>query len=179
MEEWNQQNWKGMAHLSLLKMHLKTQGAFYVRKAQFKKAGTLPTLGFVISQEAFIEASSRIAYQGARKISHTLRETWECKVMCPEITELLSGLDQKKTLEAVLLSNDVMCFKTDGIPFNILKQIIQETAASPFPMEAPPCFCSLHCGCAHTIKEFLLCESPLQTTKAVDFSEVVKRFFSK
>lgn len=48
---------------------------FYVRKAQFKKAGPLPTLGFATSQEAFVEAS--FLPEGRRKISHTCQETRE------------------------------------------------------------------------------------------------------
>lgn len=47
-------------------MH-RDEGGFYVRKAQFKKPGILPTLGLATSQEAFMKASSKIAYQKAKE----------------------------------------------------------------------------------------------------------------
>lgn len=46
-------------------MH-RDEGGFYVRKAQFKKAGILPTFGLATSQ-AFMKASSKIAYQKAKE----------------------------------------------------------------------------------------------------------------
>lgn len=47
-------------------MH-RDEGGFYVRKAQFKKPGILPTLGLATSQEAFMKASSKIAYPKAKE----------------------------------------------------------------------------------------------------------------
>ena len=52
MEEWDQQNGKGTAHLSVLKIIKRCWGGGggYVGKTQFRKAGALPTLGFAMSQ---------------------------------------------------------------------------------------------------------------------------------
>lgn len=98
--------------------------------------------------------------------------------MCTESTEPLSGLDQKKTLEAVPSSDDVMCSRVDDISFDIVKQVSQESAASPFPAEVLA-HAFAHCGHADATEEFLLCELPLQTTKAVNVLEVVESFFAK
>jgi hypothetical protein len=47
--------------------------------------------------------------------------------------KLVCGLEQRKKLEAVPLSNDVLSSRIVDIFFNILKNVTQEFAASPFP----------------------------------------------
>jgi hypothetical protein len=46
-----------------MKMHLKMWGSFLVEKAKFKKARTLPKLGFTISRKPFLKASYKAAYR--------------------------------------------------------------------------------------------------------------------
>jgi hypothetical protein len=40
---------------------------FRATKAQFAKAGTLPKIGFSISQKYFLEASYKAAYRNAKR----------------------------------------------------------------------------------------------------------------
>lgn len=79
-------------------------------KAQFEKAGTLPKLGFAISGKPVLEASYKVAYQTVKKKKlHIVGET-SVKPCVLEIVELVHGLEQRKKLELVLLSNDVIPF---------------------------------------------------------------------
>uniref|UniRef100_A0A7M4E8X6 DUF4371 domain-containing protein n=1 Tax=Crocodylus porosus TaxID=8502 RepID=A0A7M4E8X6_CROPO len=169
----------------------KDAGGVRVKKAQFEKAGTLPKLGFSISQKPFLEGSYKVAYRIAKqKKPHAIGETL-VKPYALEMVELVWGREQRKKLEAVSLSNDAIRSKIVDISFNILKQVIKELAASPFPCS----FIQLHTEdlsqCiqllvfdpyvhADTIKEeFLFCESLLETTKAIHILELVKSFFAK
>uniref|UniRef100_A0A7M4F4W3 Zinc finger BED-type containing 5 n=1 Tax=Crocodylus porosus TaxID=8502 RepID=A0A7M4F4W3_CROPO len=166
-------------------------GGVCAKKAQFEKAGTLPKLGFAISQKPFLEGSYKFAYWIAKqKKPHTIGETL-VKPCALEMVELVCGLEQRKKLEVVSLSNDVIRSRIVDISFNILKQVIEELAASPFPFsmqldettDISQCsqllvfVCYVH---ADTIKEeFFCCESLLETTKAINVLEMVKSFFAK
>ena len=68
-----------------------------------------------------------------------------------EITRLFWELDQKETLEAVTLSCGVIRSRIDGMPFNILKQIFEDRAASSVPTEGSSCL--PHCWHAGSTKE--------------------------
>jgi hypothetical protein len=50
-----------------------------------------------------------------------------------EMVQLVCWLGHRKTLEAVPVSNDVIRPRKIYFSFNILKIVIQEMAASPFP----------------------------------------------
>jgi hypothetical protein len=49
-----------------------------------------------------------------------------------EMDQLVCGLEQKETLDQVLLSNDVKLSRTAEISFNILESIMKELAATLF-----------------------------------------------
>jgi hypothetical protein len=49
------------------------------------------------------------------------------------MVKLVCGLEQRKKLEAVHLSYDATCSRTDDLSFNILKNVTKELAALPFP----------------------------------------------
>ncbi|XP_035227366.1 protein ZBED8-like [Stegodyphus dumicola] len=107
------------------------------------------------------------------------------------MVELVCGLEQRKKLEAILLSKDVIHSRIVEISCNILKQNIDELKASPFPfsMQLDETTEITNCSqllvfvryvSADTIKEeFLFCEPLLQTTKAVDVLAILNVFFSK
>ncbi|GFT64386.1 protein ZBED8 [Nephila pilipes] len=81
---------------------------FTKKKAQFSKSGTLTKLGFGIPQKPLVEASFRVAYRIAKsKKPHTIGETL-IKPCALEVVELVFGLEQRKKLEAITLSNDVI-----------------------------------------------------------------------
>ncbi|GFT06573.1 protein ZBED8 [Nephila pilipes] len=164
---------------------------FTKKKAQFSKSGTLTKLGFGIPQKPLVEASFRVAYRIAKsKKPHTIGETL-IKPCALEMVELVCGLEQRKKLEAIPLSNDVIQSRIVEISCNILKQIINELKASPFPfsMQLDETTDISNCSqllvfvryvSADTIKEeFLFCEPLLQTTKAVDVLAILNVFFSK
>jgi hypothetical protein len=48
------------------------------------------------------------------------------------MVELVCGLEHKKQMEAVPLSNDVIISRTVDISFNILQNVTEELAALPF-----------------------------------------------
>lgn len=106
------------------------------------------------------------------------------------MVELVCGLEQRKKLESVPLSNDVIHSRIVDMSCNILKQVIDELAASPFPFsmqldettdisECSQLLVFVRYVHADAIKEeFLFCESLSETTKAVDVFEMVKLFFT-
>ncbi|KAL7642503.1 UNVERIFIED_CONTAM: hypothetical protein RMT77_007064 [Armadillidium vulgare] len=73
---------------------------------------------------------------------------------------------------------------------NILKQVMEELAQSPFPFgmqldettdvsQDSQLLVFVHYVLADTIKEdFLFCEAPLETTMAIEICEIVDRFFA-
>jgi hypothetical protein len=100
------------------------------------------------------------------------------------MAELVCGLEQRKKLEAVPLSNHVMCSRIVNIPFNILKNPIKELASSTFSFSmqlheitdisqsSQLLVLVLRFIHADAIKqEFLFCESLLETTRAIDVLE--------
>jgi hypothetical protein len=99
------------------------------------------------------------------------------------MAELVCGLQQKKKPEAVPLSDDVIRSRIVDISFNILKEVIEELAASPFPFSVQldettdisqysQFLVFVRYVHAAAIKdEFLFCES---SYKGIDVLEVVK-----
>jgi hypothetical protein len=148
-------------------------------------------LGLPFHRNLFFEAYYEVADRTAKqKKPHTIGETL-VKPGVLEIVKLVCGLEQRKKLEAVPLSNDVIRSGIFAISFSILKNVTEEWAASPFPSSmqldetTDISQCSqllvfvryLH---ADVIKEgFLFCEPLLETTKAVDVLQIVKGFFAK
>ena len=164
---------------------------FRAKKAQFSKSGTLPKLGFSIPQKPLVEASYKVAYRiGKAKKPHTIGETL-IKPCALEMVELVCGLEQRKKLEAVSLSNDVIRSRIVDISCNILKQIINELKASRFffSMQLDETTDISNCSqllvyvrYVHTDamkEEFLFCEPLLETTKGVDVLAIINRFFVK
>lgn len=106
---------------------------FTEKKAQFSKSGTLPKLGFSTPKKPLVEASYKVAYRIAKsKKPHNIGETL-IKPCALEMVELVCGLEQRKKLEAIPLSNDVIHSRIVEISCNILKQIMDELKTSPFP----------------------------------------------
>ncbi|KAI6656167.1 Protein ZBED8-like [Oopsacas minuta] len=107
--------------------------SFHTKKARFEKTGTLPKLGLCPTQKPCLEASYKVAYRIAnQKKPHTICETL-IKPCALDMVELVCGLEQRKKIEAVPLSNDVIHSRIVDIFSNILKQIIKELADTPFP----------------------------------------------
>ena len=195
---------KVLANASLkpakLKEHLKSihpknaldsVDSFRSKKARFEKSGTLPKFGFIKTQKPCLEASYKVAYRIAKeKKAHTIGETF-IKPCALEMTELVCGTEQRKKLEAVSLSNDTISSRIIDISNNILKQVMEELKASPFPFSMQLDESTDVSQCAQllvfvrymhadTIKEeFLFCEPLSETTKAADVLEMVNNFFAK
>nr|XP_042898121.1 protein ZBED8-like [Parasteatoda tepidariorum] len=163
------------------------------KKAQFLKSGALTNLGFGIPRKPLVEASLTVEYRIAKsKKPHTIGKTL-IKPSALEIVELVCELEQTKKLEAIPLSNDVIHSRIVEISCNILKQIIVELKASSFflsmqldlelsthILNCSQLFVFVRYLSLDTIKEeFLFCESPLQTTEAVDVLVMLNVFFTK
>lgn len=72
MEEWNQQNWKGMRDPSVPPEDaFKDAGSVLWKESSIQKSWNTSNIGFAISQ-AFIEASCKTAYQSPKENSSTL-----------------------------------------------------------------------------------------------------------
>lgn len=132
-----------------------------------------------------------MAYRPAKQRNpHTIGDIL-VKPCALEMVELVCGLEQRKTLEVVPLSNDVLCSRIVHISFNILKHVIEELATSPFPFsmqldeatntsQSSQLFVCVRYMHADAIKEeFLFREFYLETTKVVDISEMANSFFVK
>lgn len=164
---------------------------FCTKRARFEKTGTLPKLGFIPTQKPCLEASYKVAYRIAQqKKPHTIAETL-VKPCALDIVELVCGKDQRKKIEAVPLSNDVIRSRIVEMSSNVLKQVIEELNSSLFPFSmqldesTDVSQCSqllvfvryVHHDTRSIKEEFLFCDSLLETTKASDVFEIIKRFF--
>ena len=49
------------------------------------------------------------------------------------MTEIVCGSDQRRKLEGIPMTNNVLKSRIDDISENILEQVMKELAASPFP----------------------------------------------
>jgi hypothetical protein len=139
-------------HLTSVHSENLSKDAWFSRakKVQFEKAGTLPKLGFAISRKPLLEASYRVAYRIAKQRKpHTIGDTLG-KPCSLEMVELICGLEQRKKLEAVSLSNEVIHSRIVYMSCNMSKQIVEELAASPFPF-------SMHLDETTNISEFAMC----------------------
>lgn len=168
-----------------------TLDIFRAKKARFEKAGTLSKLGFTPTQKPCLEASYKVAYRIARqKKPHTIAESL-VKPCTLDIVELVCGADQRKKVEAVPLSNDVIRSRISDMSANILKQIIEELNSSAFPFSMQLDESTDVSQCSQLLvfvryvhnetncfkEEFLFCHSLLETTKAADVFNVIKFFF--
>jgi hypothetical protein len=97
------------------------------------------------------------------------------------MVQLVCGLERKKKLETIPLSNDVIRSRIVYISFNTLKEIIEELAASPFPFSMQLNETTDISQCSQELvfvrymhddamkEKFLFCESILESTKASMF----------
>lgn len=166
---------------------------FHSKKARFEKSGTLPKLGFTPTQKPCLLASYKVAYRIAQqKKPHTIAETL-IKPCALDVVELVCGPDQRKKIEGVPLSDDVIHSRIVEMSSNVLQQVVDELKAPPFPfsMQLDESTDVSHCSqllvfvryvhnATKTMKEeFLFCNSLTLTTKAVDVFEMIKSFFLK
>ena len=109
-----------------------SRNAFLQKKARFERGGTLDKHGFIPTGKPLLEASYKIAYQIAKnKKPHTIAKTL-IKPCALEMTEIVCGSEQRKKLESIPMSNNVIKSRIDDISENILKQVMEELASSPF-----------------------------------------------
>jgi hypothetical protein len=149
--------------------------SFRARGAQFEKCGILK-FGFAISPKSLLETPYEAAYR-------TARQNWRDfnKARCTENGRAGCGLEQKGRKWkrfSYHITRYVLC--------NILKHVIEELTASPFPlsmqMDEGISQCSQllvfvrYLYADANSDEFLSCEFFSETTKAVDVFEMVKSF---
>ena len=109
-----------------------SRNVFLQKKARFERGGTLDKHGFIPTGKPLLEASYKIAYQIAKnKKPHTIAETL-IKPCALEMTEIVCGSEQRKKLESIPMSNNVIKSRIDDISENILKQVMEELASSQF-----------------------------------------------
>ena len=155
-----------------------SRDTFLQKKVRFEVSGTLDKYGYIPTEKHLLVASYKIAYRIAKeKKPHSIAETL-IKPFALEMTEIVGGSDQRRKLEGIP--------RIDDISENILKQVMEELATSPFPFSlqldesADVSYCSqLVCYGNEIEEEFLLCEPLLETAKASDIFQKVKNFFVK
>ncbi|VVC43271.1 Hypothetical protein CINCED_3A015786 [Cinara cedri] len=149
---------------------------FQTKKARFEKGGTLTKLGFVPPQKPCLEASYKVACRIAKnKKPHTIGESL-IKPRALEMVELVCGLEQRKKIEAVPLSNDTIHSRISDMSNTILEQVTSELNSTPFPfsMQLDENIDISQCSqllvfvrymCSGTSKdEFLFCQPLLEST---------------
>lgn len=105
------------------------------------------------------------------------------------MVELVCGLEQRKKLETLPLSNDMICSRIVDFSFNILKNITEELAALLFlfsmqldettDISQRSQLVFVRYVHADAIKEeFLFCVSLLETTKTTDIWDIAKKKIS-
>ena len=103
------------------------------KKARFEVSGTLDKYGFIPTEKPLLVASYKNAYRITKdKKPHSIAETL-IKHCALEMTEIVCGSDQRKKLEGIPMTNNVLKSRIDDISENILEQVMKELAASPFP----------------------------------------------
>ena len=136
-------------------------------------------------------ASYKIAYRIAKeKKLHSIAETL-IKPCALEMTEIVCGSNLRRKLEGIPMSNNVVKSRIDDISENILKQVMEELATSPFPLSLQldenidVSYCSQLVCCVRYVngneikEEFLFREPLLETAKASDVFQKVNNFFVK
>ena len=161
--------------------------AFLQKKARFERGGTLDKYGFIPTEKPLLEASYKIAYQIAK---NTIAETL-IKPCALEMTEIVCGSEQRKKLESIPMSNNVIKSKIDDISENILKQVMEELASSPLAFSLQLDESTDVSNCSQLLsfvryvngnkikEEFLFCEPLLETAKTSDVFRMVNKFFVK
>ena len=110
-----------------------SRDTFLQKKARFEVSGTLEKYGFISTEKPLLVASYKIAYRIAKeKKPHSIAETL-IKSCALEMAEIVCGSDQRRKLEGIPKSNNVVKSRIDDISENILKQVMEELATSPFP----------------------------------------------
>lgn len=107
------------------------------------------------------------------------------------MVELVCGLEQRKKIEAVPLSNDTINSRISDMSTNILEQVIRELDSTPFPFSMQLDESTDISQCSQLLvfvryiysgtskDEFLFCQPLLKTTRAIDVFEMITNFFSK
>ena len=168
-----------------------SRNAFLQKKARFERGVTLDKHGFIPTEKPLLEASYKIAYQIAKnKKPHTIAETL-IKPCALEMTEIVCGSEKRKKLKSIPMSNNVIKSRIDDISENILKQVMEELASSPFAFSLQLDEFTDVSNCSQLLsfvryvngnkikEEFLFCEPLLETAKASDVFKMVNKFFVK
>ena len=161
------------------------------KRARFRAAGTLPKLGFYSEDKAGLEASYRVAYRIAKeKKPHTIGEQL-IKPCAMDMVELVCGVEQKRKLEKIALSNDTVRCRISDMSQDILNQVADEILVSKEKIsiqldestDVSNCaYLLVYCRYVHAgelKEEFLMCESLETTTKAVNVLEKMDHFFQQ
>ena len=102
-----------------------------------------------------------------------------------QMTEIVCGSEQRKKLESIPMSNNVIKSRIDDISENILKQVMEELASFPFAFSLQLDESTDVSNCSQLLnfvryvngnkikEEFLFCEPLLETAKASDVFRMV------
>ena len=105
---------------------------FLQKKSRFEVSGTLAKHGFIPTEKPLLVASYKIVYRIAKeKKPHSIAETL-IKPCALEMTEIVCGSDQRRKPEGIPMPKNVVKLRIDDISENILKQVMEELATSPF-----------------------------------------------
>ena len=184
---------------SILKAHFTSYHSTHVhddhksllaKRARFRATGTLPKLGFCSADKAGLEASYRVAYRIAKEKPHTIGERL-IKPCAMEMVELVCGVEQKRKLEKIALSNDTIRCRISDMSQDILNQVVDKIRGSKarinFQLDESTdmsncAYLLVYCRYEHAgelKEEFLICESLETTSKGVDVLEKMDNFFNK
>jgi hypothetical protein len=149
------------------------------RTLNSKKLGHYQNLDLPFHKNLFLKKPIKLLTGLPNKRNHTIVET-SVKPGVLEMVKLVCGLEKREKLEAVPLSNDVIRSGIVYISFSILKNVTKELAAFPFPFSTQVDETTDISRCSQFLvfvryvhadaikKEFLFCESLLETTKTID-----------
>ena len=87
----------------------------------------------LLQLKTFAFSKLQIAYRITKeKKPHTIAKTL-IKPCALEMTEIVCGSEQRRKLEGILMSNNIVNSRIHDISEDILKQVMEESASSPFP----------------------------------------------
>ena len=123
------------------------------------------------------------------KKPHTIAETL-IKPCALEMTEIVCDSEQRKKLESIPMSNNIIKSRIDDISENIFKQVMEELVSSPFAFSLQLDESTDVSNCSQLLsfvryvngnkikEEFLFCEPFLETAKSSDVFRMVNKFLS-
>ena len=163
-----------------------TLAEFKIKRARYDKKIILPVLGFVPIDKPILTVSYEVAYLIAKQSKpHTIEEKL-VKPAALKMANIMLGKAAENKLSEIPLSNDNISYRIDKKSDDILAQIVSDLISSPakFSLQltddaSPGQLALFVCYVKENVikKDFLFCQPPTTSTKAIGVKKLVDNIF--